>query len=111
MLARDSDPTLAQGRIVTGTFQPHPLLRNPHLQTLAPALFRSVPRVPLTFERWERPDGDFIDLGWHGPESSRPQAAPSSLSRTAGEGRANGGAVGGVRAAKPGNGPLVILLH
>ncbi|MBI3171472.1 MAG: hypothetical protein HYZ32_02645, partial [Hydrocarboniphaga effusa] len=108
MLARDPP---AHGRVVAGAFRPHPLVANPHLQTLLPALLRRTPQLALRIERWERPDGDFINLGWCGPENSRPQAAPLSLSRAAGEGRADGGAVGGVRAAEPGDGPLVILLH
>jgi hypothetical protein len=117
----------SHGRIAAGAFRPHPLLANPHVQTLLPALLRPLPELELHVERWERPDGDFINLGWCGPESGRPQAAPPAprhgcpldirerlrlaLSRAAGEGRADGGAVGGVRAAEPGNEPRVILLH
>lgn len=63
MLARD--PPL-HGRIVAGDFRPHPLLANPHLQTLLPALLRPLPELALRIERWERPDGDFINLGWCG---------------------------------------------
>jgi len=36
-----------------------------HLQTIAAALFPP-PRVPLTRERWETPDGDFIDVDFAG---------------------------------------------
>ena len=38
-----------------------------HLQTLLPAL-APAPRVPFRRERWETPDGDFIDLDWAGTE-------------------------------------------
>jgi predicted alpha/beta-fold hydrolase len=39
-----------------------------HLQTILPALLRA-PRVQFRRERWETPDGDFIDLDWAGPAS------------------------------------------
>jgi len=41
-----------------------------HFQTIAAALFPP-PRVPLERQRWESPDGDFIDVDFAGP----PQAA------------------------------------
>ena len=66
MRTRESDPTLNQGRIVSGDFRPHPLLRNAHLQTLGAALLRPLPRVEIRRERWELPDGDFVDLGFCG---------------------------------------------
>ena len=37
-------------------------LRNPHLQTLYSALVASAPRVGYTRERWDTPDGDFVDV-------------------------------------------------
>ncbi|MFY9316927.1 MAG: alpha/beta fold hydrolase [Burkholderiales bacterium] len=37
-----------------------------HLQTIAAAL-APVPRVAFRRERWDTPDGDFIDLDWAGP--------------------------------------------
>ncbi len=63
MLARDPP---AHGRVVAGNFRPHPLVANPHLQTLLPALLRRTPPLVMRIERWERPDGDFINLGWCG---------------------------------------------
>ena len=36
-----------------------------HLQTIIPALFPP-PRVPLRRERWDTPDGDFIDVDFAG---------------------------------------------
>ncbi len=33
-----------------------------HLQTIVPALFASRPRVAYARERWDTPDGDFIDV-------------------------------------------------
>jgi predicted alpha/beta-fold hydrolase len=54
------------GRILESAFRPHPLLRSPHRQTLAPYLFRPPPRLDLRIERLELDDGDFVDLGWAG---------------------------------------------
>ncbi len=51
------------GRIRTPAFRPPRGLSNPHLQTLlggAPHL----PRLHPLRERWELPDGDFLDLDW-----------------------------------------------
>ncbi len=45
-------------------FQPAWWLRNPHLQTLWSSVLRKKPRVPLRRERFELPDGDFLDLDW-----------------------------------------------
>lgn len=47
-------------------FQPAWWLNNRHLQTLYPALLRKVPSLQRTRERLSTPDGDFIDLDWHG---------------------------------------------
>ena len=63
MNAPDSKAPSLHGRVVPGAFVPHPLLQNPHLQTLAPRL-RPMPRLALRVERQELPDGDFVDLAW-----------------------------------------------
>ena len=39
-----------------------------HLQTIAAAL-APAPRVAWGRERWDTPDGDFIDLDWAEPET------------------------------------------
>lgn len=44
------------------SFKPPFWLRNPHIQTLWPKLFRKRPDLPLTTERIDLADGDFIDL-------------------------------------------------
>lgn len=35
-----------------------------HLQTIYPYLFRRLPAPPLRRERWDTPDGDFVDADW-----------------------------------------------
>lgn len=45
-------------------FAPPFWLRNPHLQTLWPKLFRTLPTLHLRRERLELADGDFIDIAW-----------------------------------------------
>ncbi len=42
------------------------LFRNPHFQTIWPALFRSPPAPDYTRERIELQDNDFIDIDWCG---------------------------------------------
>jgi predicted alpha/beta-fold hydrolase len=37
-------------------------LRNPHAQTIYGATFAHTPRTPLRRERWDTPDGDFVDV-------------------------------------------------
>ncbi|MEM5434931.1 hydrolase [Paraburkholderia diazotrophica] len=39
-------------------------LPNNHIQTIVPALFGRRPVVEYRRERWDTPDGDFIDLDW-----------------------------------------------
>lgn len=53
--------------IVTSKFKPAWWLKNPHLQTIWPTLFRARPKLSLLKERVELEDGDFIDLSWSGP--------------------------------------------
>ena len=43
-------------------FKPAWWCAGPHAQTLWGALLRRVPPVPVRRERWELPDGDFLDL-------------------------------------------------
>ena len=57
--------------IVKSDFKPAWWLPGPHLQTLWPNLIRPRPRVALTRERIELPDGDFLDLDW-APERDGP---------------------------------------
>lgn len=45
-------------------YQPPWWLRNAHAQTIYAAKFAPRPRVAWQRERWDTPDGDFIDLDW-----------------------------------------------
>ena len=48
-------------------FEPHPLLRGAHRQTIFGAFGRYAPTPPMRPERFELPDGDFVDLLHAGP--------------------------------------------
>jgi predicted alpha/beta-fold hydrolase len=58
--------------ITTSAFRPAWWLPGPHLQTLYPSLFRRRIIPPLSRQRLELPDGDFIDIDWTGPADGRP---------------------------------------
>jgi predicted alpha/beta-fold hydrolase len=46
-------------------------LRHPHLQTIYGALFANRPHVAFRRERWDTPDGDFVDVDFiDGPEDA-----------------------------------------
>ncbi len=62
--------SLPHGRLITSEFRPHPLLGNPHLQTIWPSLLRPLPALEIRHERLELPDGDFVDLGWCGEHNT-----------------------------------------
>jgi len=47
-----------------------------HLQTLYPPLFGGRPRVAYRRERWDTPDGDFIDLDWLDEDRGTPASRP-----------------------------------
>jgi len=53
---------------IESRFRPAWWLPGHHLPTLWPALFRRRPPLAIQRERLELPDGDFIDLSWHGPK-------------------------------------------
>ena len=57
------------GQILQSSFRPHPLLRGPHLQTIA-TLLRPAPKLGLRHERLELADGDFLDLAWSGDHNA-----------------------------------------
>jgi len=63
LTANDNDT--ATGLAKSG-FQPAWWLPGAHAQTLWPFIFRPQHHLPIDWERLELPDGDFIDLAWHG---------------------------------------------
>lgn len=46
------------------SYRPPRWLVGPHAQTIVPALFSRPPQVAFRRERWDTPDGDFIELDW-----------------------------------------------
>lgn len=60
-----SDPRKgASAAFRAAPFQPSPWAPGPHLQTLVARLLRSSGSGSFRRERWETPDGDFLDLDW-----------------------------------------------
>jgi predicted alpha/beta-fold hydrolase len=52
------------------TFRPAPWLPGPHAQTVFASLWRPPSGLRPRRERWETPDGDFLDVDRHGPEGA-----------------------------------------
>jgi len=50
-----------------GEYRAPSWLRGPHLQTIVPSLLSPRPAVRYRRERWDTPDGDFVDLDWLSP--------------------------------------------
>lgn len=57
-------------------FRPAPWLRSAHAQTIGGKLLRPDVPVPLRRERWDTPDGDFLDLDFASPPA--PAVAPAA---------------------------------
>lgn len=58
---------------MSSSFKPAWWLPGPHLQTLWPTLCRRpIKNLPIKRERFELPDGDFLDLDWVGKEKQGP---------------------------------------
>ncbi|MHB1677528.1 MAG: hydrolase [Sulfuriferula sp.] len=53
-------------------YHPPSWLPGGHLQTLYPYFFASRPKLDYRRERWELPDGDFLDLDWLDNDSNAP---------------------------------------
>ena len=67
-------------------FRPAWWLRNPHLQTLYPALLRKPAPLNRKRERLTTPDGDFLDLDWYGDARSVVAILMHGLSGSSGSG-------------------------
>lgn len=48
-------------------FRPARLATNPHVQTIAGKFLRRPPDLPVRRERWDTPDGDFLDIDFVDP--------------------------------------------
>lgn len=53
------------------TYRPSFILRNGHIQSIYPSLFRKVPPFPIYHERILTGDDDFLDLDWHKQNNKR----------------------------------------
>jgi len=53
-------------------FRPAWWLANPHLSTMWGKFFRTPPPIDLEMERWDTPDGDFVDLARAGATPDAP---------------------------------------
>ncbi|MEL6272132.1 MAG: alpha/beta fold hydrolase [Chloroflexota bacterium] len=51
-------------------FKPHPLLRNPHSQTVAGSQVRKLSGITFRRERIDLPDGDFVDIDFADVENA-----------------------------------------
>lgn len=52
-------------KTISSDFEPAWWLRSPHLQTLFPTRFTTLPMPNVEWERIELADGDFMDLAWY----------------------------------------------
>jgi predicted alpha/beta-fold hydrolase len=59
-----SGPERTGAAASAGAYRAPGWLRGAHAQTIWPAVFAPRPRASYRRERWETPDGDFIDLDW-----------------------------------------------
>jgi predicted alpha/beta-fold hydrolase len=75
----ENEPVFAS--LVASSYRAPAWLPGGHLQTLYAALAAPRPRVAYRRERWETPDGDFIDLDWlHQTEiGTIPRVAPGDI--------------------------------
>ncbi len=76
--------------IIPSTYRPPLHLRNAHLQTIYPSLFRKVKGVHYDRERITTPDQDFLDLDWSRKGSDRLGIILHGLEGSADSGYARG---------------------
>ncbi len=91
-----------------GSYAAPPWLPGGHAQTIYAALFAPRPHVIYRRERWDTPDGDFVDLDW--VVNPEPQQSRINLSRPDEHGSQ---APGNGNSARSGldKAPLVALFH
>lgn len=66
-------------RAASGGYRAPWWLPGAHAQTIIPARVLPAPRVAYRRERWDTPDGDFVDVDFAVPEPSGPGAASARL--------------------------------
>lgn len=93
--------------VAPSAFRPAWWLRNPHLQTLWPYLFRRWRRIDLRRERLELPDGDFLDLDW----ITGADSGPIVLVLHGLEGSSRSGYAGGMLRAIQARGWRALVMH
>lgn len=93
---------------MSSAYRPARWLPGPHAMTIYPALFR--PRVPLSsrLERFELPDGDFVDLAWVGDP---PPEAPVVAVFHGLEGSLESSYVRGILSVLAAHGWRAVLMH
>ena len=84
--------------IEKSNYKPHPFLKNPHAQTVFPAIFRRVKGIDYQRESLSTPDKDTLDLDWsrvgstklaiisHGLEGSSQQGYAKGMTKALNEG-------------------------
>ena len=63
------------------TYTPAWWIPGPHLRTLWGKFFRRIPMVPTRRERWDTPDGDFVDLERFEPSAAAGEGEGSAATR------------------------------
>src|SRR5690606_20032151 len=91
------DPDGQARRMPASSYRPPPWLPGPHLQTIWPATLAPCPSIAWRRERWETPDGDFVDVDFAGPPLPGTRRPPPIH-------------VGAADPALPGA-PLLVLFH
>jgi predicted alpha/beta-fold hydrolase len=61
--------------IISDTYKPPLFFRNGHFSTIYSAFFRNFPQVDQERERFQLNDGDFLDIDWSFPSSTKHKVA------------------------------------
>ena len=85
--------------LVASRFAPPALLREGHVQTILGALLRSRRQAGFARERWELPDGDFLDVDWARHRKTRLAILSHGLEGSSAQGYIRGIAAALVREA------------
>ena len=94
------------GRVREAGFRPPWWLAGRHAQTLWAARLRRIPKLSFRFEDVELPDGDRVELAWHGGDSGAIVLVLHGL-----EGSCRSGYASGLAAALAARGDCACILH